>query len=196
MANVVISAILLAAGESRRMGSPKLLLPFKNSTILEQAVDNLLSSTVDEVIVVVGHKAEEMSKKLADRPVKLVLNPDFHKGMSTSIVKGLGMVDENAHAIMLVLADQPLIPVETINALIGAFLHSEQGIVVPVYQGKRGHPVIFDSRYRGKLQILRGDRGGKEIIDEYSHDVLELPVTSSGIHVDIDTPDNYRSLYQ
>ena len=189
----MISAILLAAGESKRMGQPKLLLPFGNRTILEQTVDNLLNSRLNEVIVVVGHKAQELTLKLTNRPVKIVLNPVYHEGMGSSIAKGLSLVDDSCRAVMLVLADQPLIDSKTINLLIEVFLSHDKGIVVPVCRGRRGHPVIFTTKYRRRLQSLVGDIGGRQIIEEHEDDTFEAVIDSESINIDIDTTDDYRS---
>lgn len=189
----MISAIFLAAGESKRMGKPKLLLPFNDSTILEQSVDNLLNSRVDEVIVVVGNKAREMTEKLAKRPVRIAVNPAYREGMSTSIVRGLSMIDRKTLAVMLVLADQPLIDKETINQLIETFLSHDKGIAIPAYQGKRGHPIIFSAKYKEELRELKGDAGGRQIIRGHPDDVLEVAVNSPSINIDIDTPENYHS---
>ncbi len=193
MSNPMVSAILLAAGESKRMGEPKLLLPFGSSTILEQAIDNLLNSRVDEVIAVVGDRAQEMIKRIAHRPVKVALNPDYGKGMSTSIVRGLSLVDNSAVAIMLVLADQPLIDSDTINTLIKAFFNNTKGIVIPTYQGRRGHPIIFSTIYKEELTGLKGDVGGKQIIKKHPDDILEIAVKTQSISIDIDTIENYHS---
>ncbi len=189
----MVSAILLAAGESKRMGEPKLLLPLGRSTILEQAVDNLLNSRVDEVIVVVGDRAQDMIKRLADRPVKVAINPVYHEGMGTSIVKGLSLVDNRALAVMLVLADQPLIDSETINKLTEAFFSHDKGIIIPAYKGKRGHPIIFSTKYKEALSELKGDVGGRQIIRKHPDDTLEVVVNSQSINIDIDTMDNYHS---
>ena len=189
----MVSAILLAAGESKRMGEPKLLLPFGSSTILEQAIDNLLNSRVDELIVVVGDRAQEMIKRIANRPVKVIINPVYHEGMSTSIVRGLSLIDNRALAVMLVLADQPLIDSETINRLVEAFFSHDKGIVIPAYKGRRGHPIIFSTKYKGKLLGLKGDVGGRQIISEHPDDILEVAVNSQSINIDIDTMDNYHS---
>ena len=189
----MVSAILLAAGESKRMGEPKLLLPFGNSTILEQAVDNLLNSRVDEVIVVLGDRAQEMIKRIANRPVKVAINPVYHEGMGTSIVSGLSLIDNKALAVMLVLADQPLIDSETINKLIEAFFSHDKGIVIPAYKGRRGHPIIFSTKYKEELLGLKGDTGGRQIIREYPDDILEVAVNSQSINIDIDTVNNYQS---
>ncbi len=191
----MVSAIFLAAGEAKRMGKPKLLLPFNNSTILEQAVDNLLNSRVDEVIVVVGNRAQEMIEKLAKRPVKIAVNPAYREGMSTSIARGLNLVDKKTLAVMLVLADQPLIDKETINKLIDTFLSHDKGIAIPAYQGRRGHPIIFSAKYKEELRELKGDVGGRQIIRNHPDDVLEVTVDSPSITIDIDTIDNYHSYF-
>ena len=189
----MVSAILLAAGEARRMGRLKQLLPLGKTTVVEQSVDNLLHSRASEVIVVLGYRAEEIKKKLAARPVKLALNSTYSQGMSTSIVAGLSQVGDQARAVMLALADQPFIDSQTIDRLIDSFSGCNKGIVVPTYQGQRGHPVIFDIKYRDELLGLKGDTGGREIIGRYPEDVLEVAVDSPGINIDIDTADDYYS---
>ena len=190
----MVSAILLAAGESRRMGKPKQLMPFGKSTILEQAIDNLLSSKINEVIVVLGHRAEDMIKAIATRPVKIAINPVYHQGMSTSIVTGLNLIDDRTQAVMLVLADQPLVDSKIINRLIEEFCKHNKGIIVPVYQGRKGHPVIFSIKYKKELLGLTGDTGGKQIINQHPDDILKVAVGSESINIDIDTMNDYQSL--
>jgi molybdenum cofactor cytidylyltransferase len=187
----MLSVILLAAGKSQRMGKLKQLMPLGKSTIIEQAVDNLLSSAVNEVIVVVGHKAEEITKTIATKPVKIMLNPNYGEGMSTSIIAGLILVDPKAQAVMLALGDQPLVDSQTINRLIDEFHKSDKGIAVPTHKGRRGHPVIFAIKYKPELLELKGDIGGREIIKRHPQDVLEVAVDSEGVISDIDTEDDY-----
>ena len=188
---VMISAILLAAGEAKRMSQLKQLMPCGQSTIVGQAIDNLLNSAVIETIVVVGHRAEEVMKAIAAKPVKIAMNPNYQQGMSTSIIAGLSLIDSKAQAVMLALGDQPFVDSQTINSLIEAFRAHNKGIIIPLYQNERGHPVIFDIRYKGALLRLRGDIGGREIIGQHPDDVLEVAVNCEGICVDIDTIDNY-----
>ena len=188
----MISAILLAAGESRRMGEPKQLMPFGKSTVLGQAVDNLLKSAVDEVVLVLGHRAEEVTRAIASKPVKIAVNPDYPQGISSSIIAGLGRVDRRAKAVMLALGDQPAVDSQTINSLVEAFIAHHRGIVIPVYRGMRGHPVIFAIGYKDELLELAGDAGGRVIIDRHPDDVLEVSVSNEGIFCDIDTMDDYR----
>jgi molybdenum cofactor cytidylyltransferase len=187
----MISAIVLAAGESNRMGKPKQIMPLGESTILEQAIDNILSSIVDETIVVLGHEAEEVRKTIAARPVRIAVNTDYRQGMSSSIIAGLNLIDRRAQAVMVALGDQPFVDSQTINILVEEFKSGDKGIAVPVYQEKRGHPVIFDIRYKDELLKLKGDIGGREIIARYPEDVLEVAVNCEGVCIDIDTVENY-----
>jgi len=190
---MMISAILLAAGESKRMGEPKQLMPFSRGTMVEQTVDNLLNSAVDEVVVVVGHRAEEVIKTIVTKPVKLAVNPDYQQGMSTSIIAGLKLVDSGARAVMLVLGDQPFVDSQTINSLIDEFHNHDKGIAIPTYQGRKGHPIIFAIKYKEKLLELKGDIGGRQIIKDHPDDVLEISVDSEGVITDINTRSDYQS---
>jgi len=189
----MISAILLAAGESKRMGELKQLMPFgQNTTIVEQAIDNLLSAAVNEVIVVVGYRAEEVIKSIVGKPVKIAINPNYRQGMSTSIIAGLNLVDSRAQAAMLTLGDQPLINSQTINRLIEEFHNHDRGIAIPTYQGRRGHPIIFAIKYKEKLLELKGDIGGRQIVKDHPDDILEVAVNAGGIITDIDTISDYQ----
>jgi molybdenum cofactor cytidylyltransferase len=183
-----VSAILLAAGRASRMGKLKQLMPLGDSTILEQTLDSLLGSKLSDIVVVLGYKAEEIMKRISGRPVKIVVNPLYRKGMGTSIAAGLKFVDSQAEAVMLVLGDQPYVDSATIDRLIDAFTGSKKGIAIPTYKGQRGHPLIFDRKYEEPLSRLKGDIGGREIIRQNPEDILEVPVDSEGILIDIDTP--------
>ena len=192
MVNLYITCIVLSAGESERMGKPKLLLPLGESTILEQTIDNFLNSKVNDVIVVVGDRAEEMTSLIASRAVKVAVNPLYRQGMSTSIVTGLTLTSDKTQAVMLALADQPFIDTQTINHLIEAFSTQNKGIAIPVYQGRRGHPVIFAIKYKEELLSLKGDIGGRQIIEQHPDDILEVAVNCEGINIDIDTYEDYH----
>ena len=182
-----VSAILLAAGEARRMGRLKQVMPFGGSTMVEQTLDNLLASRVSEVIVVLGYQAEEVTKQIADRPIKTMVNPVYSQGMGTSIAAGLNLVDSQAQAVMLALADQPFVDSQTIDRLVEEFQAHDKGIAIPVYRGRRGHPIIFSMKYEAQLSGLTSDIGGREIIKEHPEDVLEVAVDCEGIIIDIDT---------
>ncbi|MEE8194088.1 MAG: nucleotidyltransferase family protein [Dehalococcoidales bacterium] len=188
-----VSAILLAAGESKRMGSPKLLLPFAGGTILGRTIDNLLASSVAEVIVVLGAGAQKMKKAIAARAVRVVFNPDYRLGMATSLKAGLGLVDGRAQRVMVALADQPIVDRETYDRLIEESLASGKGIIIPTYQASRGNPIIFSIGYKGELLGLKGDVGGREIVVRHPDDILEVAVGSKGVSIDIDTMADYYS---
>ena len=189
----MISAILLAAGQSKRMGEPKQLMPFRQSTIVEQAIDNLLGSAVNEVIVVVGYRAEDVIKAIAAKPIKSAVNPDYEHGMSTSIIAGLKRLHSEVEAVMLALGDQPLVNSQTINRLIDEFRDHDKGIAIPTYQGRRGHPIIFAIKYKEQLLKLKGDVGGRQIIKDHPNDVLEVAVNAESIIADFDTRSDYQS---
>ena len=190
----MISAIVLAAGESKRMGQPKQLLPFGGGTILGQVIENLLQSQAEEITVVLGYEAEKIIPQIAREHVKIVVNPDFEQGMSSSIKCGLSQSSEAADGVMIVLGDQPLIERETIDLLVERHRQSERGIVLPVYKGVRGHPVIFKVKYKDELMRLSGDVGAKQIIVQHPSDVLEVKVDCAGVAVSIDTESDYQLL--
>jgi molybdenum cofactor cytidylyltransferase len=190
----MISAILLAAGESNRMGQPKQLMPFGQSTIVERTVDNLLNSAVSETIVVLGYRDEDVRKTIAGKPVKIATNPDYQQGMSTSIIAGLKQVNKRARAVLIALGDQPFVNSQTITSLVEAFIANSRGIIIPVYQGTRGNPVIIAIKYKGELLNLKGDVGGREIIKRHPDDVLEVAVNCEGVLLDIDTMENYTPI--
>jgi molybdenum cofactor cytidylyltransferase len=186
-----VSAILLAAGESKRMGKPKLLLPIGNGTVLGKTADALLSSQADEVIVVLGANAQEMKKAIAGKPVKIVFNPDYRQGMSTSLIAGLKQVSARAKRIMVALSDQPLIEKRIYNRLIEESFNSGKGITAPTYQAKRGNPIIFAISYKEELLQLKGDVGGREILRRHPDDILEVAVDSESVIININTMDEY-----
>ncbi len=188
----MISAILLAAGESKRMGRPKLLLKWGQWTIIEKSVDTLLSSKIDELIVVLGYKARAILRRLGARRLKAVINHHYRMGMSTSIRRGLGSVNSKSEAILIALADQPLIETDVINHLIDVYSQNPHGIVLPSYEGKRGHPVIVNRlRYQGEMGELMGDVGCRPILNRHPEDILEVEVDSKGVIIDIDSWGEY-----
>jgi molybdenum cofactor cytidylyltransferase len=187
-----ISAIVLAAGKSLRFGSTKQLAPLGKSTVLEMTIDNYLASDAAETVVVLGHMSVELSRFLGDRPVKRVMNPKYAQGMSTSLIAGIRNINSNADGIILAMADQPFVDSPTINKLIKAFGTGKKGIILPVYNGQRGNPAILSRKYMEELLEIKGDIGGREIIQRHPEDVKEVKVNCKGVLQDIDTPEQYR----
>jgi molybdenum cofactor cytidylyltransferase len=188
----MISAILLGAGESKRMGMNKLSLLWKKKTIFEHCLKTLLGSNVDEVIVVLNKKIQSPIHLFEDRKVKVVINPHFHRGMSTSICKGVQALDPKSKGILIALGDQPFLKTRTIDALVRAFQEGKGAIIVPSFRGKRGHPVIFHRKYEEELSRLKGDVGGRSILEKHTQELKILPVQSKGVVKDIDTWQDYR----
>lgn len=189
-----VGAIILAAGQARRMGELKQLLPWRGSTIIERVVDCVIASGLAEIIVVVGHRASEVSQKLAGKPIKIVVNPDYYQGISSSLIFGLKALGEKCQGYMVVLGDQPALEAPTLCRLVEAF-SQHPAIVVPIYQGRRGHPVIFPSRYRGELMALMGDRGARSVVESHPDDIIEIEVDTDSIVQDVDDREDYQSLH-
>jgi molybdenum cofactor cytidylyltransferase len=195
-ASVYISALLLAAGRGERMGRAKQLLPLGDGRMIEAALGNLLASEVDEVICVLGFAADEIRPFVAGKErVTVVINERFSEGMGSSIRAGIKALDPRCTGVLIALADQPFIPPEVIDQLIAEFAVGKKGIVLPVYEGRQGHPVILRRlAYEKELLSLHGDVGGKEIVRKHAEDVLEVEVDVSGVVMDIDVPEDYQRI--
>jgi molybdenum cofactor cytidylyltransferase len=189
-----ISGILLAAGESCRMGKPKLSLPWGKSTIIEGVVANFLESNIFELIVVVGANRDRMKEVLASKLLRIVENPDYQEGMGASIRQGVGAASSQAGGYLIGLGDQPLITTDIIDSLIASFAKEGQGIAVCAHEGKNGHPVLFARKFRQALCALRGDKGGRDLMKLYAAEVKQVEVGSKAIFADIDTPEDYQKL--
>jgi molybdenum cofactor cytidylyltransferase len=195
---IMISAILLGAGESKRMKMNKLSLPWGRETVFEHCFSTLLRSRVREVIVVLNKQNEGMKRQFEQRSasitkkVKVTFNPYYKRGMSSSIHKGLQIVDPGSGGILISLGDQPFLKTRTINVLLRAFQRRKGEIVVPSFQRKQGHPVIFHRKYEKELLKLRGDTGGRSILLKYPKQVKIIPVRSEGVIKDIDTREEYQ----
>jgi molybdenum cofactor cytidylyltransferase len=194
--NIYISALFLAAGRGERMGGVKQLLPLKGQRMVEASLHNLLASQVHEIIVVLGFAADEIRPFVVGKErVKVVINPRFPEGMSSSIRAGMQALDPRCTGVLIALADQPFIPAEVIDQLIEGFAAGGKGIVLPVYAGAHGHPVILQrATYEKELLALQGDVGGKAIVRNHPEDVLEVEVASKGVVVDIDEPTDYQKI--
>jgi len=188
----VIWAVVLAAGESRRMGQPKLLLPFGEETIIERVIRTVVASSVDRTLVVLGAQREDIEEKIRGFAVKKVLNREFHKGMFSSVLCGLGSLPRSARAAVLVLADQPGIPSGVIDFLVESFYREKKGLVIPVYRKRRGHPLLLDLKYRREVETLPPDVGLRGLLLRHPEDILEVRVSNPEILRDIDSPADYR----
>ena len=193
----MVSAIVLAAGESKRMDRKKEILPIAGEPMIRIVLRKLLESRkIDEVIVVLGHRADEVGAALSgvtDERLELVGNRRFAEGMGTSLAQGVSACSWGTDAIVVALADAPFFRLRDVESLIDSHA-SEGGIVVPVFQGRRGHPVVFDSRYREELEQLSGDAGARHILERSEEDIREVALDDDGFLVDVDDPEDYLAV--
>jgi molybdenum cofactor cytidylyltransferase len=186
-----ITAVILAAGRSTRMGGPnKLLAELNGKPLVRTVTEQALASKASDVIVVTGHQAAEVEKALAGLKVKFVRNPDFAAGIASSVKAGIAGVPQDADGAVVCLGDMPLIDASLIDRLIEAFAPDRgQLIVVPVSDSRRGNPVLWSRRFFDELMTLDGDIGARHLIAKHGETVAEVAVEGGGAFLDIDTPD-------
>ena len=189
-----VAGIILAAGSSSRMGRPKQLLSFREHTVIECIVDSALNSSLYKVVVVLGHRAEELRPLLTGRDVTVILNSDYKRGQSSSIQAGLEAVREEVDAALFLLGDQPLITPETIDSILSAYANSPGPIVMPLFDGRRGNPVLFDRQTFDRIDSLSGDTGARVLFQEYADHIVEVPLQDPSVHFDVDTEQDYMTL--
>ena len=190
-----VAALILAAGRSKRMGAFKPLLPFGTQTVIESCIDYLRQASVEQIVVVLGHRAEEIKHRLVHLPVQFALNPDPDSEMNASIVAGLQKVDTNTKATLIALADHPAVPPAVVSTLIDEWKKGAP-LVIPTWQSRGGHPVLIDLRYRAELENLDPSRGLRALFDAHANEVKRLPVDSPFVARDMDTWDDYAALYR
>jgi molybdenum cofactor cytidylyltransferase len=186
------AAIVLAAGEARRFGGPKLLMPFGDSTVIGCVVSELAHAGADPIIVVVGADRAQLEAALASARVQFVENADPARGMLSSVQIGVAAVPEDAGRFAIALADQPRLRAEDVTHLIGEMDRTGKGIARPIHAGKRGHPVMFASRYRGEILALPPEATLRDVIHRHSDDIVEVEFASDACVRDIDTQEQYQ----
>ena len=185
--------LILAAGNSSRMGKTKQLLPYKNATLLEWAIEQAQKSVVKNVFCVLGANKEVIEKRLTTKTVEVIYNPNYKDGLSTSIVKGIEfLLNYNFDGVLIMLADQPHVTSEYLNSLIEASKNNPSKLIVSNYQGSVGVPAIFPKNYFNDLLDLKGDKGAKNFLLQQNNNVIK--VNSSQNLLDIDTPEDYQHL--
>jgi len=186
-----IGALLLAAGQSRRMGGPnKLLAEIDGVPMVARVAQRLLASRARPIVAVLGNQAEAVDAALAKLPVERVRNPDFAAGLSTSLKRGLAALPDDLEGVIVCLGDMPLISGRHLDRLIAAFNPLEgRAIIVPTRRDKRGNPVLWSKRFFAEMAGLAGDVGAKHLIGEHADLVAEVEMDDDAVLVDIDTPE-------
>jgi molybdenum cofactor cytidylyltransferase len=189
-ANRNVTAIVLAAGRSTRMGGPnKLLAEIDGKKLVRIVAEQALASKATDVIVVTGHQADLVEQALAGLNVKFVRNPDFAGGLASSVKAGIAAVPEKADGAVVCLGDMPLISAKLIDQLIETFAPDRGHLIaVPVSDGRRGNPVLWSRRFFRELMTLDGDVGARHLIAKHAEAVAEVPVDGQSAFLDIDTP--------
>ena len=188
----VTSAIILAAGESRRMGKPKQLLPFGDSSMIEMVIETVGKTDVSHTIVVLGSHYEAIVSKIKSKQLVIARNENFKNGMLSSLQAGLKKLPHPTGKVLVLLGDQPMMQPGVINRLIDAASHSEKNIAVAVHQGKWGHPVLIDVTYTPQIEALGTDQSLHDFLKMHRDDILEVEVDHPEIHRDIDTIEDYN----
>jgi molybdenum cofactor cytidylyltransferase len=188
----MICAIVLAAGQSRRMGTQKLLLPYAGQTVIGQIADNVLAAPIERAFVVTGHDGEAIQLALAGKPLTFIANPDSAGDMLSSIRCAVRALPPECKAAMVVLGDQPTIRAELIADLIRSFQSAAAKIVVPSFQGRRGHPLLISAGYFCEVLTQHDGVGLRGLLDAHPHDIATLEVDDANVLTDIDSPDDYR----
>ena len=188
----MINAIVLAAGRSKRMGKPKPLLRFGNTTFLEQIIRVLKLSDVDTVTVVLGAEARAIKKSIDLSGTDVVVNKNYCKGQLSSLIAGLKNTPHQTDAILVCLADNPFITKTVVNRVVSKFKETNSPIVVPVFNKKRGHPTLFSRSLFKELRNAPLKEGARGVIHSNEEKVLELKMRESKILVSIDTPEDYK----
>jgi molybdenum cofactor cytidylyltransferase len=190
----MIWAVVLAAGESRRMGTQKLLLPFGDTSVVGAVVRTAGASRAGKVLVILGADREAVRRELAPRGVAFAVNDDFHLGMLSSVQAGFRALPPEARAAVIMLGDQPFLAAPVIDTVIAAYETAGRGLVIPTFRGRRGHPVLVDLKYRDEVLAFDQADGLRRLMRAHPDDVLEVETADANILRDLDTPEDYAGL--
>jgi len=192
------AGIILAAGISSRLGQPKQLLKLAEKCLVEWVLDASLKSRLESIYLVIGHKhevlLETLGQKINHSRVHVLINRKYKEGQSGSLKIGITEITNTFSSVMILLGDQPLVDSKIIDHLLDRFWSSEKNICVPICRGKRNNPVIFSRKYYNQLQHIKGDIGGRQIIDDNPDQVLAVQMTNSFCFLDIDTKEDFADI--
>jgi molybdenum cofactor cytidylyltransferase len=192
-----VSAIVLAAGTSARIGEPKQLLPLGGRSVLERTLENLRRAELAQVVLVLGASADLILGTLPGAllyGLAVVRNPDYRQGMATSLRVGLGAVRPELDAALIVLGDQPFVRPATLGHILDRYRSAEAEIVIPFFQGKRGNPVLLCRSLFPEAMALQGDSGFRVLFGKHANGIAEVDVDDPGILLDIDSRQDYERL--
>jgi molybdenum cofactor cytidylyltransferase len=184
-------AIILAAGESRRMGEPKQLLPFGSKTMLECVIDAFDSPKIERILVVLGHKADEIGTRISRTRARVVTNQRYREGMFTSVQAALRALPDGTKLVLIALCDQPRLQRATVETLVNKFEKERHKILVPIHGGRQGHPLLFAARYAKEIVAMDSALTLKHFLAAHADDIARVPVADEGVLLDIDDRADY-----
>jgi molybdenum cofactor cytidylyltransferase len=191
----MIAGLILAAGESSRMGADKATLTYRGRTFLEAIVQTLGEADIERIVVVLGHHAEEIQRHVKIESAQVVINPDYKSGQTSSLQVGLrALIADDPEAILLCLVDHPAVSAETVRRLVAAFRQSSAVVVIPTYKGRRGHPVLIGRQVFEELLELASHAGADSVVRKYRPATQFVEVEDEGIVMDVDDLESYRRL--
>ena len=191
----MIAGLILAAGESRRMARDKALLTYRGQTFLETIVQTLRAGGIEKIAVVLGHHADEIQRAVNLSGVQVVVNPAYQRGQTSSLQAGLGALQAlSPEGVMLCLVDHPAVPAEVLRNLLAQFEQSRSAVIIPTFQGQRGHPILIGRALFPELLALNPDEGANAVIRKYLHATQLVEVENQGILLDVDDPETYHRL--
>jgi molybdenum cofactor cytidylyltransferase len=190
----MIWAVVLAAGESRRMGTQKLLLPFGDTTVVGAVVRTARASRARGTMVVLGADREAVRAELATAGIGFAVNEDYRLGMLSSVQAGFRALPPGTRAAVIMLGDQPFLAAAAVDAVISAYETAGRGLVVPVFRGRRGHPLLIDLEYRDEVLGLEQADGLRRLLRAHAADIVEVETGDANILRDLDTPEDYAGL--
>ena len=191
----MISAIILSAGSSSRMGKHKALTTIGEKTFLRHIVDVLHSSQITDIVLVLGYDHQNIRQQISWFDGKIAVNDNWQRGQLSSILSGLPLLDQkNLHGVIICPIDHPLISQSLIVDLLQAFWKSKKKIILPKYKDRRGHPVIFSRELFEELQMASPDTGAREVVHRHVTDIYEMETGEEGVVNNIDTPEDYQHL--
>jgi len=191
----MIAGLILAAGESSRMGQDKALLTYGGRTFLETIVATLHEAGMERVVVVLGHHAEQIQGAVTLEGAEIVINHDYARGQTSSLQAGLRALERaDLEAVALCLVDHPLVSADTVRRLVVSFRQSGAPVVIPTFRNQRGHPAVISRALFEDLLRLSPDEGANTVIRKHHDAAKSVEVSDEGILIDVDNPDVYRRL--
>jgi molybdenum cofactor cytidylyltransferase len=184
-----VAGLVLAAGRSLRMGGEnKLTCEVAGRPMVAHAVAAACSSTCAQVLLVTGFQARRIEAAVAGHPITVVHNPDYLDGLATSLNCGLAALPDDIDGAAILLGDMPCVTAADIDRLLAAFTAPRPAIVVPSRGGRRGNPVLWPRRHFAALRAIRGDSGGRRLLDELEAEIVSVAFDSDAVFADVDTP--------